>query len=139
MQSNSRMIILGQENAPTRGMLLYSAPFDSIILATTIPSTMASRRRANNRGSRGRTNLDDLDGALTSMIVPQKEVKLVVDPAEERRFTMHAQNELNDASRGIFAASCQREEIDLSGFNATHTADFAKHQKDYSETKRIKP
>ena len=111
---------------------------------------MSSRRRATNktrgRGRANKTNLDDLDGALNSMIgsssssssQQQQEVKITVDPdAEERRFTMHSSNERNDA--GIFASSFKTDNPDMSGCEATHTAEFEKHQVNYGATKYIKP
>ncbi len=103
---------------------------------------MSNRRRANNRGrSRAnKTNLDDLDGALSGMILPVANVKTVVDPAEERRFTMHDSNTEATRSGSIFADSMRgKETVDMSGFQATHTSDYEKHQVNYSDTKYIKP
>mmetsp|Transcript_26593 Transcript_26593/g.62467 ORF Transcript_26593/g.62467 Transcript_26593/m.62467 type:complete len:100 (-) Transcript_26593:738-1037(-) len=99
---------------------------------------MSSRRRVNNRGrSRtSKTNLDNLDEALSGMIRPQRDVKTVADPAEERRFTMHSSNE---TSPGVFASSLKENPIDTTGGHVTHTADFEKHQVNYSATKYIKP
>lgn len=107
---------------------------------------MSSRRRANNRGrSRGnKTNLDDLDGALSGMIGGQN--KLVVAPISggEKRFTMHSSNIQNDNSStrnggSIFSDSLKDKPIDLSGGDATHTSTFEKHQVNHSATKYIKP
>eukprot|EP00536_Pseudo-nitzschia_multiseries_P003540 jgi/Psemu1/8063/gm1.8063_g len=100
------------------------------------------QRRSRAGGGKKTTNLDDLDGALTNMIGSHNEVKLVVDPAEERRFTMHSANDLNDSGRGIFANSLLEKEkidIDTSGGIFTHSSDFEKHQVNYSATKYIKP
>ncbi len=100
---------------------------------------MSHRRRTNNRSGRSRpnkTNLDDLDGALSGMIRPVDNVKTIVDPAEERRFTMQS------ADVGVFVNSLKNgnsEPLDMSGFNATHTSDYEKHQVNYSDTKYIKP
>lgn len=100
---------------------------------------MSHRRRANNRGGRSRpnkTNLDDLDSALSGMIRPVENVKTIVDPAEERRFTM------NSADVSVFASSLKKgngEPLDMSGCTATHTSEFEKHQVNYSDTKYIKP
>mmetsp|Transcript_7696 Transcript_7696/g.19165 ORF Transcript_7696/g.19165 Transcript_7696/m.19165 type:complete len:107 (+) Transcript_7696:110-430(+) len=106
---------------------------------------MNPRRQRRSRNA-GKTNLDDLDGALTSMIGSHNEVKMVVDPAEERRFTMHSSNDLNDSGRGVFANSllnnnnkCNGSPLDTSGGAFTHTADYEKHQVNYSATKYIKP
>ena len=109
---------------------------------------MSSRRRANNRGrSRGnKTNLDDLDGALSGMIGGPN--KLVVAPisGDEKRFTMHSSNIQNDSINGstrnggsAFSDSMNDKPIDLSGCDATHTTTFEKHQVNYSATKYIKP
>ena len=59
---------------------------------------MSNRRRANNRGrSRAnKTNLDDLDGALSGMILPVANVKTIVDPAEEK-----LKNEFADIKRSF--------------------------------------
>jgi len=109
---------------------------------------MSSRRRAPNK-TRGRsrankTNLDDLDGALNLMIgssssQQQQEVKVTVDPdAEERRFTMHSSNDRNGG--GLFVSSFKTDNPnDMSGCEATHTAEFEKHQVNYGATKYIKP
>lgn len=98
---------------------------------------MSHRRRANNRGGRSRpnkTNLDDLDSALSGMIRPVENVKTIVNPTEERRFTMQS------ADVGVFTSSLKGDEpLDMSGFKATHTSDFEKHQVNYSDTKYIKP
>eukprot|EP00531_Pseudo-nitzschia_arenysensis_P003428 CAMPEP_0116124822 /NCGR_PEP_ID=MMETSP0329-20121206/5486_1 /TAXON_ID=697910 /ORGANISM="Pseudo-nitzschia arenysensis, Strain B593" /LENGTH=102 /DNA_ID=CAMNT_0003618829 /DNA_START=15 /DNA_END=323 /DNA_ORIENTATION=+ len=102
---------------------------------------MSNRRRANNRGrSRAnKTNLDDLDGALSGMIRPVENVKMIVDPAEERRFTMHSSNTETTRSGNIFANSMSGEHIDMAAAQATHSSDFEKHQVNYSATKYIKP
>lgn len=111
---------------------------------------MSNRRRANNRGrSRAnKTNLDDLDGALSGMISRpdnnknnHHNVKLVVDPSEERRFTMHSSNTETTRSGSFFADSLKgvTDPIDISAGHATHTPDFEKHQVNYSDTKYIKP
>ena len=103
---------------------------------------MSHRRRANNRGrSRAnKTNLDDLDGALSGMIRPVENVKTVINPAEERRFTMHSDN-TDMRSGSVFADSLKNngEPIDTPGCNAAHSSDFEKHQVNYSATKYIKP
>lgn len=100
---------------------------------------MSSRRRANNRGRK--TNLDNLDEALSGMIRPQRDVKTVANPAEERRFTMHSSNDKNNtgSASGVFASSLKEDPVDLSGAYATHTSDYEKHQVNYSATKYIKP
>ena len=99
---------------------------------------MSSRRRANNRGRK--TNLDNLDEALSGMIRPQRDVKTVANPAEERRFTMHSSNnDSSSGSRGVFASSLKENPVDTTGGYATHTAEFEKHQVNYSDTKYIKP
>eukprot|EP00579_Thalassiosira_antarctica_P002279 CAMPEP_0201873434 /NCGR_PEP_ID=MMETSP0902-20130614/5935_1 /ASSEMBLY_ACC=CAM_ASM_000551 /TAXON_ID=420261 /ORGANISM="Thalassiosira antarctica, Strain CCMP982" /LENGTH=100 /DNA_ID=CAMNT_0048400025 /DNA_START=76 /DNA_END=378 /DNA_ORIENTATION=- len=100
---------------------------------------MSTKRRANNRGrSRPKTNLDDLDGALTSMIGSQQEVKLTVNPSDEHRFTMNS-NDDNHQRGGIFASNTGNKNVDRSGSEATHTSNFEKHQVNYGATKYIKP
>ena len=104
---------------------------------------MSSRRRANKGRSRAKANLDDLDGALTTMIGSHQDVKVTVDdPAEESRFTMHSSNDRNDNSRnaGIFASSLGTDPLhDMSGCDDARTPVFEKHQVNYSATKYIKP
>mmetsp|Transcript_26937 Transcript_26937/g.59160 ORF Transcript_26937/g.59160 Transcript_26937/m.59160 type:complete len:103 (-) Transcript_26937:703-1011(-) len=102
---------------------------------------MNPRRQRRSRRGGGKTNLDDLDGALTSMIGSQQQVKLTVDPSEERRFTMHSSNDANDSGRGVFADSMinNNKDGDASGGSFTHTSTFEKHQVNYSATKYIKP
>ena len=103
---------------------------------------MVNRRRGNNRGGRtgNKTNLDDLDGALSGMIKPRTGVKLAVDPSEERRFTMHASIQESTRAGSIFAGSLKENDpVDATAFGATHTSDFEKHQVNYSATKYIKP
>jgi len=100
---------------------------------------MSSRRRANNRG-RGRaskTNLDDLDGALSGMI-GKANAKVVVDLSEERRFTMHTSNTNGTSRAGVFASNL-KEPIDTPGCQASQTSTFEKHQVNYGATKYIKP
>jgi hypothetical protein len=105
---------------------------------------MSNRRRANNRGrSRAnKTNLDDLDGALSGMIGGQDKLAVAPISGDEHRFTMHSSNIHNDnsSSRGrVFSDSLKNEPIDLSGCEATQTPTFEKHQVNYSATKYIKP
>lgn len=103
-----------------------------------------SNRRANNRGGRSRankTNLDDLEGALSGMIRPTKNVKVVVDPAaEEHRFTMHSSNTESTRAGTVFANQMKNsDDIDLSEMKAGQSSNFEKHQVNYGATKYIKP
>jgi len=102
---------------------------------------MSSRRRVNNktRGRSRKTNLDDLDGSLNALIGKQQEVKVVVDPAEEHRFTMPTSN-VSVGKSGIFASSLRSGDApNMAECDATQPSNFEKHQVNYSATKYIKP
>ena len=96
--------------------------------------------RKQKRSRAGKTNLDldDLDGALASMIGSEQEVKLVAP--DERRYVLHSSNDQNDSGREAFANNeSSLKSDDISGGNYTHTSNFEKHQVNYSATKYIKP
>jgi len=84
-----------------------------------------------------KSNLDDLDGALSGMI--NANVKTVAKQTDERRFVMN--DGVTNSKQGIFAShmNSSNAPLDTSGAAATHTSDFEKHQVNYSATKYIKP
>jgi hypothetical protein len=102
---------------------------------------MVNQRRVNRRGGRSRpkTDLDDLEGALTSKIGSHSEGKLTTDASDDRRFVFHGSDALNDANtrKGDFAAS--EDANDTWEAPTDHTSNFEKHQVNYSATKYIKP
>jgi len=98
---------------------------------------MGKRQRATNRrrSRANNTDIDVFDAAVSKMIGQDNNtnaVKMVVDPSEERRFTLVGEN--------LFANKSLDNDcpIDMYG-QETQTTDFSKHQVNYSATKYIKP